>query len=389
MIGLEDNYFDHIGDFKFGTEFYVQGFSPNGTAVQFSRPYYARGAQNDDGTDWWTIISNIGSNGADRTFTIREGLNNLFQITPTGAEFYTAETRVNNLFKLQGGNFVMDNGRYFQIKNNAGVVSSVFSVAANNTLYMGDIFGNIGGSVVLRSGGISSLQLNPSGDALFSGTVTATSFVKTGGTSTQFLKADGSVDTVIYQPILRNAVTGDLTAGYLPKATGTTTTTNSIITDNGALVDISAGGGPTIDTRFSVSGFGNGAAGRGTAILMNVPGSANSVNGVKMNAYTTGGTTVDQSVDLAFDLASSGALEEKMRIKANGNFLIGTTTDDTINKLQVAGTVLASQFKLSGLNVAPASATAPGTVGEIRFDAGYMYVCVATNTWKRSPLATW
>ncbi|MBA4319800.1 MAG: hypothetical protein C0412_15480, partial [Flavobacterium sp.] len=82
-------------------------------------------------------------------------------------------------------------------------------------------------------------------------------------------------------------------------------------------------------------------------------------------------------------------LEEKMRIKANGNFLIGTTTDDTINKLQVAGTVVASQYKLSGLNVAPASATAPGTVGEIRFDADYMYVCVATNTWKRSPLATW
>jgi hypothetical protein len=204
--------------------------------------------------------------------------------------------------------------------------------------------------------------------------------------SNQFVIKD-QLDTK--QNILTNPLTGTGTVNTIPKFTGSSTTANSIITDNGALVDISAGGGPTIDTRFSVSGFGNGAAGRGTAILMNVPGSANSVNGVKINAYTTGGTTVDQSVDLAFDLASSGSLEEKMRIKANGNFLIGTTTDDTINKLQVAGTVVASQYKLSGLNVAPASATAPGTVGEIRFDADYMYVCVATNTWKRSPLATW
>jgi hypothetical protein len=37
----------------------------------------------------------------------------------------------------------------------------------------------------------------------------------------------------------------------------------------------------------------------------------------------------------------------------------------------------------------PASATAAGNAGDICWDANYMYVCVATNTWKRSPLATW
>ncbi len=117
MIGLEDNYFDHIGDLQFGTEFYVQGFSPNSTTVQFSRPYYARGAQKDDGTDWWTIISNIGASGANRNFTVREGVNNLLQITPTRTEFYTGETIVNNTFKVQSGNMLMDNNRFFQIKN--------------------------------------------------------------------------------------------------------------------------------------------------------------------------------------------------------------------------------------------------------------------------------
>ena len=42
-----------------------------------------------------------------------------------------------------------------------------------------------------------------------------------------------------------------------------------------------------------------------------------------------------------------------------------------------------------GWGTAPASATASGTTGSIAWDNDYVYVCVATNTWKRSPLATW
>lgn len=72
-----------------------------------------------------------------------------------------------------------------------------------------------------------------------------------------------------------------------------------------------------------------------------------------------------------------------------GTTLIGTTSDDTINKLQVTGSVKATQYRLSALNTAPASATDTGTLGEIRIDANYIYICVATNTWKRSAIATW
>jgi len=38
---------------------------------------------------------------------------------------------------------------------------------------------------------------------------------------------------------------------------------------------------------------------------------------------------------------------------------------------------------------APASATDTGTAGEIRADADYIYVCTATDTWKRVAIATW
>jgi hypothetical protein len=37
----------------------------------------------------------------------------------------------------------------------------------------------------------------------------------------------------------------------------------------------------------------------------------------------------------------------------------------------------------------PASATATGTTGDIKWDADFIYVCTATNTWKRAALSTW
>ena len=37
----------------------------------------------------------------------------------------------------------------------------------------------------------------------------------------------------------------------------------------------------------------------------------------------------------------------------------------------------------------PASATSTGTAGQIRWDANYIYVCTATNTWKRVATSTW
>ena len=40
-------------------------------------------------------------------------------------------------------------------------------------------------------------------------------------------------------------------------------------------------------------------------------------------------------------------------------------------------------------NGTPTSATATGTTGEIQWDSNYIYVCVATNTWKRVAISTW
>tara|TARA_R110001606_G_C15123348_1_gene622394 strand:- start:233 stop:529 length:297 start_codon:yes stop_codon:yes gene_type:complete len=63
----------------------------------------------------------------------------------------------------------------------------------------------------------------------------------------------------------------------------------------------------------------------------------------------------------------------------------------TIEDIQDLTTVdvTAASLALAALGTAPASATATGTLGQIVIDANYIYVCVATNTWKRVAIATW
>jgi hypothetical protein len=68
---------------------------------------------------------------------------------------------------------------------------------------------------------------------------------------------------------------------------------------------------------------------------------------------------------------------------------VGGTSDVADNDLIVDGTTTTTQFKLSALNTAPANAGDTGTLGEIRVVDGFIYVCTATNTWKRCAIATW
>jgi hypothetical protein len=52
-----------------------------------------------------------------------------------------------------------------------------------------------------------------------------------------------------------------------------------------------------------------------------------------------------------------------------------------------AYSVLDAQLRAQG--TAPATTGATGTAGDIRYDADYIYVCTAANTWKRAAIATW
>ena len=87
---------------------------------------------------------------------------------------------------------------------------------------------------VIQKSGLDKIYFTDSGAGNFTSSLTASSFVKSGGTSSQYLMADGSVST------LTNPVTGTGTSGIVAKFNGTSSVTDSIIYDNGTRVSIGA-----------------------------------------------------------------------------------------------------------------------------------------------------
>ena len=61
---------------------------------------------------------------------------------------------------------------------------------------------------------------------------------------------------------------------------------------------------------------------------------------------------------------------------------------DNTNSLWKPGTISSGLTTLLSSS-APATASSTGTAGDITYDADYVYICIATDTWKRAALATW
>jgi len=74
----------------------------------------------------------------------------------------------------------------------------------------------------------------------------------------------------------------------------------------------------------------------------------------------------------------------RLFVDSNGRLLVGTASDSGGALLQVNG----NRIRIATAKT-PTSASDTGTAGEICLGADYIYVCTATNTWKRAALSTW
>lgn len=64
-----------------------------------------------------------------------------------------------------------------------------------------------------------------------------------------------------------------------------------------------------------------------------------------------------------------------------------TSINGTNGQLEILTEKVDASFKI--VDKLPASASATGQPGEVCWDDEYFYVCVAVDTWKRTPLESW
>lgn len=60
-----------------------------------------------------------------------------------------------------------------------------------------------------------------------------------------------------------------------------------------------------------------------------------------------------------------------------------------VERLKIDETAVTALAPLVTPTATPASATAAGVAGQWAWDSGFIYICVATNTWRRVAHATW
>ena len=275
-------------------------------------------------------------------------------------------TGSNNVgFGLEAGSFIADNVTQNIITNNSifiGVGTKSLANNQTNQIVIGDGTTGAGSnSVTLGNTSITNTILR--------GAVTTNgSFVNSSAPATNALLANGTT--------LANPISGTGTTGYLPKFTSAGIIGNSQVFDNGTNIGI--GTNNPVSAKLQLASVSTTIP---TAYIYN----SNSGAGESRGLYVEGGTN---STDYSFVAAKSNGAKI-LEASGNGVVLINNATNNSVDSLIISGSVLATQYKLSALNTAPASATATGTTGEIKITAGFIYVCTATNTWVRTALATW
>tara|TARA_Y100000361_G_scaffold138520_1_gene140787 strand:+ start:5571 stop:6350 length:780 start_codon:yes stop_codon:yes gene_type:complete len=107
-------------------------------------------------------------------------------------------------------------------------------------------------------------------------------------------------------------------------------------------------------------------------------------------------TGADADAKISFETQSAADVSigidrgdsNKFKISRSGN--LGVNDEMSVDSSGVTANtaVTSATFNVSALETAPASASATGVAGDIRFATDAIYVCTATNTWKKVNIAT-
>jgi hypothetical protein len=217
-------------------------------------------------------------------------------ISYDNSTYLTTSSAASTYLPLAGGTmtgnlFIDKNSPLIYLEDNAS--NSAYSIKVESNSFI--IYNEFAATARLTITGTS---------ATLAANLTATSLIKTGGTSSQFLMADGSVST---GPA--GGITGTGTTNYIPKFTGASTIGNSLVFDNGTQIGINtASPAATLDVNGTI--YSRSASGIFSDVL---------------TAYSGGNLTLGYgaSGSLIFNGGSAGAT--RMTLNASGNLGLGVT----------------------------------------------------------------
>ena len=285
----------------------VQGGSFSATHNGSGISYYLLGSQSNakhegsgnTGAIWGAFNQAKVSGSGTGTHPFVIGTNNKIDINNANASVDLA-SGILAVAKITEGDITdrFDAG-WFQIDANQGSPTTVDA----NVLFLQADAGNLTASGDIRT--IHSISTYPS---LFAGTMETTGFIKTGGTSSQFLKADGSVDTNTY-------ATGTIPTDFVSAANGGTFSGQVKIdsdTDTILQLNNSDDGGQYIsysrsDDRHAYVGFG-GSSDNFTIMSEETGG--------KINLGTAGSTRV--TINATGNVIATGNIEANLFSKTGG-----------------------------------------------------------------------
>ena len=283
-----------------------------------------------------------------------------------------------------------------------------------------------GTALTVANGGTGSTTASGARTNLGATTVGANLFTLTNPSAITFLRfnADNSVST-LDAGTFRTAIGAGTGSGTVTSVGGTGTvnglTLTGTVTGSGNLTLGGTLSGVDLTTQVTgtlpVANGGTGAAthtanavliGNGTSAVTSVsPGTSGNVltsNGTSWVSQALGGTfSASNGTVSAPSIFFAGATDMGMYrsgtalgLASGGTSVFQATSGQT----QILGSgsqrILCDSAKVTlfgavvfNTSSTPASASATGVAGTIAWDSDYIYVCTATNTWKRVAIATW
>ena len=267
---------------------------------------------------------------------------------------------------------------------------------------------NASGNLTLPAGEINTLSSGNLYIGADSGK--AVRLAANAGTSAWNFNSNGSVtfpDNTLQSTAGTNYSNVQLTS-YLPTYSGNI---GSILVNNGLAVvgNIQAGFALPPTAFGNVIFNGIGLANSSAQLNIQNVDSVGTNNSADIIATAPNGTDTSKYIDMGINgnnfvssaWTISGKNDGYVYINS-GNLTLGTDTPNTTVKVHVGGTLagnVVTTFSNSNVTICgnlivcdgyvPTANNSAGTAGQIAWDSGYVYVCIATNTWKRANISTW